>query len=246
MELRLRVYDDLETLTRAAADDIAALLLVEANPHRSFNLALSGGGTPRGLYALLAQPPYAQSLPWSRLHFFWGDERCVSAEHPESNYGQANEALLRHVPAPVENIHRVRVELSPAEAAADYARQLSQYADPGLRWPRFDLVLLGLGEDGHTASLFPGMITQREKRSPVLSVQASYLGRPADRVTLTPLVLNDARHIIFLVAGESKAQAVRAVLKGHADPEQIPASRIRPISGVVTWMLDRAAAKLLT
>lgn len=246
MDLKLRVYDDLETLTRAAADDVAALLTAQANPHRSFTLALSGGSTPRGLYALLAQPPYAPGLPWARVHLFWGDERCVSADHPESNYGQAQDALLRHVPVPAENIHRVRAELPPAEAAADYARQLSQHADPGLRWPRFDLVLLGLGEDGHTAALFPGLVTQREKRSPVLSVQASYLGRPAERVTLTPLVFNDARCIMFLVTGESKAAAVRAVLKGHADPEQIPASRIRPISGVVTWMLDRAAAKLLT
>ncbi len=245
MELRLRVYDDLDTLARAAADDITALLTAPASPHRSFTVALSGGGTPRRLYALLAQPPYAQSLPWSRLHFFWGDERCVSVDHPESNYGQALQALLQHVPVPAENVHRVRVELPPAEAAADYARQLAEHADPGLRWPRFDLVLLGLGEDGHTASLFPGLITQREKRSPVLAVQASYLGRPADRVTLTPLVFNDARHILFLVTGESKAAAVRSALKSHADPEQVPASRIRPTAGVVTWMLDRAAARLL-
>lgn len=246
MELRLRVYDDLDTLTRAAADDLAALLTAPATAHRALTIALSGGSTPQGLYALLAQPPYAHSLPWSRMHFFWGDERCVSVEHPESNYGQAQQALLQHVPVPAENIHRVRVELPPAEAAADYAHQLAQHADPGLRWPRFDLVLLGLGEDGHTAALFPGLITQRERRSPVLHVQASYLGRPAERITLTPLVFNDARHIFFLVAGEKKAPAVRAVLKGYADPEQTPASRIRPTAGVVTWLLDRAAAQLLT
>lgn len=246
MELRLRIYDDLDTLTRAAADDLAALLTAPATAHRALTIALSGGSTPQGLYALLAQPPYAHSLPWSRVHFFWGDERCVSIEHPESNYGQAQQALLQHVPVPAENIHRIRIELPPAEAAADYAHQLAQHADPGLRWPRFDLVLLGLGEDGHTAALFPGLITQRERRSPVLHVQASYLGRPAERITLTPLVFNDARHIFFLVAGEKKAPAVRAVLKGYADPEQIPASRIRPTAGVVTWLLDRAAAKLLT
>lgn len=245
MELRLRVYADLETLTRAAADDITALLTTQANPHRAFTVALSGGGTPRGLYELLAQPPYAHRLPWPQMHFFWGDERCVSTDHPESNYGQAQQALLRHVPIPVENIHRVRVELPPAEAAADYARQLAERAEPGLRWPRFDLVLLGLGEDGHTAALFPGLITQRERRAPVLHVQASYLGRPAERITLTPLVFNDARNIFFLAAGEKKAKAVRAVLKGHADPEQVPASRIRPTAGVVTWLLDRAAAQLL-
>lgn len=245
MDLRLRVYADLATLQQAAADDIAALLTAPNLQHRPLNVALAGGSTPQGLYRVLAGPPYAASLPWDRVHLFWGDERCVRPDHPESNYGQAQTALLQHVAVPPENIHRVPTELAPAEAAAAYARLLAEHSDPGLPWPRFDLVLLGLGEDGHTASLFPGVITNRERRVAAMHVEADYQGRPAHRVTLTPLVLNDARHVIFLVAGANKAEAVRAVLKGHADPEQWPASRIRPVFGTITWMLDQAAARLL-
>lgn len=246
MDLRLRVYDDLDTLSRAAADDMVELLAPRAQSPEPITLALSGGSTPRALYQRLAKPPYDARLPWPRLHLFWGDERCVSPQHEESSFRLANDLLLKHVPVPPENIHRVEGERDPHEAAEAYAQTLARYAANGLAWPRFDLVLLGLGDDGHTASLFPGPITSFEKRRPTLVVTADYQGRPARRVTLTPLVFNDARHILFLVAGASKAEAVRAVLKGHADPERWPASRIRPTFGTVTWLLDRAAARLLS
>ena len=165
----------------------------------------------------------------------------MAIEDLESNYRQARDVLLSHVPIPADNIHHVEFDLEPAEAAEDYALVLKQFAFPPLDWPRFDLVLLGMGEDGHTASLFPG--SEVNVVSPTMAVTAQYQNRPANRVTLTPLVFNSARRIIFLVSGESKAQTLVNVLYGEYDPEQLPAQRIRPTDGELIWMVDKLAAK---
>ena len=164
-------------------------------------------------------------------------------EDLENSYRQAHDGLLSHVLIPTENIHRVHSELEPAKAAKDYANILKRFASPPLAWPRFDLVLLGMGEDGHTASLFPG--SEVNVSSPTLAVTAHYQGRPANRVTLTPLVFNAARRIIFLVSGESKAQTLANVLYGGYYPEQLPAQRIHPTDGELIWMVDRLAASKL-
>jgi 6-phosphogluconolactonase len=182
-------------------------------------------------------------VEWPRVHAFWGDERCVPPDHAESNYRQAYQAFLGRVPMPPENIHRVRGESQPLEAAQDYARTLQGFASPPLDFPRFDLALLGMGEDGHTASLFPG--SEVDLPGPTAVVTAHYEGRPANRVTLTPLVLNAARRAVFLVSGESKSATVADVLKGRYRPELLPAQRIRPTNGDLIWMLDRAAASKL-
>jgi len=245
MELKLRIYQDLSALSQAAAESVCAALVQAVQLQGSASIALSGGSTPAALYQLLAAEPYAAQIPWGRVRFFWGDERCVPPSEEGSNFKQANDLLLSRVAAPPENIHRVRGELPPAEAAAEYAQVLAHNAANGLQWPRLDVVLLGLGEDGHTASLFPGAISDAEKTQSALAVTANYQGRPAHRVTLTPRVFNEARQVLFLVTGAGKAEAVRAVLKGYADPERWPASRIRPTTGTVTWMLDKAAASLI-
>jgi 6-phosphogluconolactonase len=206
-----------------------------------FLIALSGGGTPSRLYQLLPQPPYREQISWSETHVFWGDERCVAPDDPQSNYRQAWDAFLKHVPVLPENIHRVRGELAPEEAAREYALVLRQFADPPLEWPRFDVVLLGMGEDGHTASLFPR--SQIEASTPTLAVRGDYQGRPAWRVTLTARVLNAASTVVFLAAGAAKAHTLAKVLHGEYRPKDLPVQRIRPSDGELIWLVDRDAAK---
>jgi 6-phosphogluconolactonase len=204
-----------------------------------FLVALSGGSTPNRLFQLLATD-FRDNVAWSKVHVFWADERCVPPEDPESSYGQAWETLLMHVPMPSSNIHRIKGELGPAEAAKDYASILREFASPLLDWPRFDLVYLGLGEDGHTASLFPG--SQAEALEPTLPVTAHYQGRPAERVTLTPPAFNSARLVVFMATGEKKADTLAQVLSGNYDPQVYPAQRIDPAEGRVIWLVDEAAA----
>jgi len=190
-------------------------------------------------------------VPWERVHVFWGDERAVPPDHPGSNYRQAREALLDHVPLPPGNVHRMRGELEPGDAARAYADELRAFF--GAPWPVFDLLLLGMGDDGHTASLFPGstlLITGastalRETVQPVLGLTAHYQDRPARRVTLTPPAINAARNVFFLVSGASKAQALRAVLQGPRQPDLFPAQIVRPTNGRLLWLVDEDAASLL-
>jgi 6-phosphogluconolactonase len=238
----LLVYPDLDALSQAAAAIFLEVALDSTAQNGRFQAALSGGSTPRRLFQLLAKPPYQTAVPWAHTHLFWADERCVPPDHEESNYGQARRLLLDHVPLPPDNIHRIKGELEAATAAADYRQQLQALAQPPQAWPRLDLALLGLGDDGHTASLFPGPIPAEEKTQPVMAVTADYQGRPGNRVTLTPLLLNQSAQTVFLVAGESKAEAVAAVLHGPWQPEKWPAQRIRPFSGRLRWLLDKAAA----
>jgi len=237
MKPTIRIFKDADELSRAAADLFVTLAVQSIRERGRFLVALSGGSTPMALYRLLAREP----IDWTRIHVFWGDERLVPPEDPENSYGQAWEALLKHIPIPTENIHRVASELDPVAAARDYASILREFAAPPLDWPRFDLVLLGLGEDGHTASLFPG--SPVDATEPVIAVTAQYQGRPARRVTLTPLVFNAARQVIFLVTGANKAVTLKGVFSDYNSSEQIPAKRIQPADGQVTWLVDKAAGK---
>jgi 6-phosphogluconolactonase len=241
----IQIYDDLGEMAEAAADLIVDVGQVAVEQRGRFLLALSGGGTPEATYGLLAGQDRATRLDWRAAHVFWGDERNVPADAPGSNYGQARRLLLDHVPTPDEQIHRIRGELAPDEAAADYRQLLARMAADELAWPRLDMALMGLGADGHTASLFPGPAAAGEERLAAIAVTADYGGRPAERVSLTPAVFNSARNVIFLATGASKAEAVAAVLQGAADPERWPAARIRPESGRVVWLVDWAAAALL-
>ena len=220
---------------------------IEARPFAGresdrFTWALSGGSTPRGLYRLLASDPYRERLPWLGVHFFWSDERHVPPDHPESNFRMAREAMLDHVPAPPGNVHRIRAEEPDAERAALlYEEELRSFfaLSPG-EWPRFDLVLLGLGKDGHTASLFPGSAAVRERERLVVAPWVEAL--QAFRITLTPPVLSHARRALFMVSGAEKAAALRGVLEGERDPDCYPA---QAVEGNRLWLVDRAAAHLL-
>lgn len=210
------------------------------------SIVLSGGGTPLSVYRRMAASK--DIAFWRNTHVFWGDERLVPPDDSGSNYRAAREMLLSEVPILADNIHRIKGELPGEEAAVDYMEQLRAWAaahDPGAPnlWPRFDVVLLGLGEDGHTASLFPG--SPMVAGAPVIAVSADYQGRPAGRVTLTPPVFNDARHIYFLVSGTGKADAVYNTLN-QDDPVRLPAQRIcAREDGVLKWLLDRDAARRL-
>ena len=239
----IRIFYDLESLSRSAAEFFIETCAQAITERGRFLVALSGGNTPMGLYQLLAQSPYREQTDWRHAHVFWGDERCVPIEDLENSYRQAHDTLLSRVPIPTENIHRVQSDLEPDEAAKDYAHVLKDFASPPLDWPRFDLVLLGMGEDGHTASLFPG--SEVNVSVPTMAVTAKYQDRPANRVTLTPLVFNAARRIIFLVSGESKSQTLTNVLYGEYHPEQFPAQRIRPTDGELLWLVDQSAASKL-
>jgi 6-phosphogluconolactonase len=242
MKPEIRVFKDLEDLSRSAANlfiDQAAQSIAERN---RFLVALNGGSTPTRLFQLLAIDSPEQ-VDWSNVHIFWGDERCVPPEDPGSSYGQARNVLLSRVPIPDANIHRVKGELGPVDASNDYSLTLKGFASPPLDWPRFDLVYLGMGEDGHTASLFPS--SPVDVSEPTLPVTAHYQDRPANRVTLTPIVFNSAHIVAFMATGEKKATTFAEVVSGGYNPAQYPAQRINPNDGRLVWLVDEAAASKL-
>ena len=241
----IQIFADKNDLASEAAKFFSTLAVQAVAARGRFTVALSGGSTPQELFSLLAEPPYSTDLPWSSIHFFWGDERLVPPDDPGSNYYHAARLLLDRIPIPPSNIHRVQGERPAPEAVQDLIEQLKAYADGARTWPRFDLVLLGMGSDGHTASLFPGSPGIEEPGVLVKVVSAVYENRPAQRVTLTPALLNDARQILFLVTGANKAEALAAVLNGPRDWEKWPAQRIQPSSGVITWFVDQEAASNL-
>jgi 6-phosphogluconolactonase len=236
------VYPDVDSLSRAAAEMFSQVADRAIAERKRLMVAISGGSTPKRLFQILSRPPYAQGVAWERIHFFWCDERLVPAEHPESNFGQAVKWLFSQINVPVENLHRMRGEAPPAKAVDEYRKLLESFGEDDLKWPRLDLAFLGLGADGHTASLFPGAFHPEEMDSPVVAVTADYQGRPSGRVTLTPLALNSARNVIFMVSGKDKANAVSETLTGINNLAKWPAKRIRPVDGKLIWMLDDEAA----
>ena len=233
----IKTFSGIEELSQSAARNFIELANQSIAERGRFLVSLSGGGTPMKLYERLA----VEKMDWSRVHFFWGDERCVPVDDPGNTYGQTKKILFDKIGR--TNIHRVRSELEPESASADYAQALSGFADAPFDFPRFDLVLLGIGDDGHTASLFPN--SPVDVPTPTLAVTAHYQDRPANRVTLTPRVFNQAREIWFLVTGAGKAEILHHVIKSERNPKLYPAQRIQPINGNLVWMIDEAAGSLL-
>lgn len=235
--MNIQKFRDSDELSRAATKKFIDLANQAIAERGQFLVSLSGGSTPMKLYERIANEP----LDWSRVHFFWGDERCVPVEDAGNTYGQTKKFFFDKIGA--TNIHRVESELEPASAAQAYAHTLSGFADAPFDFPRFDLVLLGMGDDGHTASLFPG--SQVDIETPTIAVTAHYQDRPANRVSLTPKVFNQAREIWFLVTGAGKAETLRNVILGERNLELYPAQRIQPVNGNLVWMIDEAAGKFL-
>jgi 6-phosphogluconolactonase len=225
----LIIVPDADHMARTAAERFTALATKAMERRGRFVVALSGGSTPRPLYAQLAREPFATQIDWTSVHVFWGDERCVPPYHTDSNYRMARKALLDHVAIPSANIHRIKGELPPEEAAAAYQDVLRAFG-------RFDLILLGMGADGHTASLFPGTTAIEHREHAAVAVHVTRLD--AWRVTLTLPTINRARHVLFLVSGGSKAEALGRVHAGAT----LPAGRVQPTDGDLTWIVDQNAA----
>ena len=245
MKAAVRVYESLFRMSKVAADWITHSVECTLDARGQYLIALSGGSTPLELYQLFSEEPYTSDIDWTRIIFFWSDERCVSSESPDSNYHQAMMAFIEQLPVPLGHIHRILGERGAQAAALAYEETLLRYSDSGQSVPVFDLALLGLGEDGHTASIFPGSPMATFDNKLAVGIQMMIGETQYERVTMTPRLINAARSVIFLVSGEKKAEAVRAALKGPDDPLHLPAQRISPQSGELIWMLDSAAARCL-
>lgn len=241
----LKVFDDLDALSLAAVEEITKCAEEAIAARGEFKIALSGGDTPKPTYRLLGEKPWRDRIDWDRVDVFWGDDRHVPPTHPDSNFKMAMDTLLSKLPIPLTCVFRMRTENPDAEeVASDYEQTLFDDFDlEEGEWPRFDLVLMGIGADGHTASLFPGSEALRERERFVVAPWVSSLRK--FRITLTPPVFNNARLALFLVNGEEKAEALKAVLEGDFQPDRFPAQIIRPEDGRLLWMVDRAAAREL-
>ena len=240
---RTLVFPDRETLNRATALFFAEATKEAISERGRFLVSLSGGETPLVLFETLGRSPYRDYLPWKEIHIFWGDERCVPTDDPDSNYGQAWQYWLKNINIPVTNLHRIKGELSASQAAEAYQQELKFFALDGQDWPNLDWVLLGLGADGHTASIFPGSALDMSPDQGAIAVHNATLGRLADRVSLTPMLFNRSRQVVFMVSGSSKANALAATRNNNSDPLNWPAQRIHPQDGLLVWMVDKAASK---
>jgi 6-phosphogluconolactonase len=236
----IKIFPDSGSLANQAAEAFVSLAFEALKFHGRFTVALAGGSTPEQTYALLAEAP----LKWRNVHIFWGDERCVPPGHSESNYGKAARILLDRIAIQPGHVHRILGELPAEEAARSYELELRRVFDGEL--PRFDLVLLGLGTDGHTASLFPDTPELKENNRWAVAVTHRTPPPPmVDRVTLTLPILNAAANVIFLVAGTDKAEILNRVLHHPSPADALPAQVIRPFNGHLRWFLDRSAAARL-
>ena len=238
--MEFKVFSNPAEVARAAAEHIVKQSREAVARSRGFSMALSGGSTPKLLYQLLANPdePFRQQMPWSNSYFFFTDERNVPPDHPDSNYRMAYEAMFAH--APRTHVYRIPGEKPAAEAAREYEGVLVEVFGPEL--PDFDVILLGLGEEGHTASIFPGSSALKETERLVVAPWVEKLN--SYRITMTLPVLNNGRSVVFLVTGASKAEILRTVIHTDRNPDLYPAQAISPTNGEVSWFVDEAAARL--
>lgn len=239
--MHIAIYADIDTLSHEAAQYIVRIANESIAAHGRFTIALSGGTTPTRLYGLLGSEPYSSQIDWKLVHIFWGDERCVAPDSPDSNYHMAQEVLLSKIAIPKLQVHRMPADQSDRDAASqkytDEMRSIFGTNDI----PDFDLIQLGMGPEGHTASLFPHQASLHEIQRLVMPV--SVPKPPPDRLTFTPPLLNAARNVLFLVTGSDKADALQAVLEGEYQPDEYPAQIVRPPNGEVVWMVDKDVAR---
>ncbi len=239
--MELHVAKDIQQLSENLAAFISQYIQEVLQKQDRFTFALSGGNTPKALYALLAKEPYVNMIEWNKVHFFWGDERAVPFEDARNNARMAYDVLLDQVGALPENIHVMRTDIEPEQSAAEYEKTLHRYFNG--KETTFDLVLLGMGDDGHTLSLFPGLPIVHEKKAWVkafwLQAQDMY------RITLTAPVTNLSACVVFMATGSAKALTLKAVIDGAPDPDRYPSQLIRPENGDLHWFVDEAAAEAL-
>ena len=241
MGKKIHAYPNKEQLVTATTERVINEIGQAIREKGFCSIALAGGNTPREVYSMLADDSYRDRVDWNRLHLFWGDERMVPPEHEDSNFRMVQETFLKHINIPDGNVHRIRGEIAPEQAAREYAELLHSHFKEGL--PCFDLILLGLGEDGHTASLFPETDAVEECEKHAVAVFVPKLS--AWRVTLTLPVLNAAREILFLVSGRSKADIVQRIISIKQPAKEFPASMVNPKYGTLHWMLDSEAVVLI-
>jgi len=244
--MQLHIYKNADEVSHAAAKWVADAITQTLKVQDRFTIALSGGGSPQHLHKILAAPPYRDQIEWSKLHVFWGDERAVPFEDSRNNAKMGYDTLLNMVPVPPSQVHVMRTDIAPVQSAIEYEKILHQYfnAVPGGSSDplpnSFDLVLLGMGDDGHTLSLFPGTEVVHEEKAWTkaffLAAQNMY------RITLTLPIVNRASRIAFLTMGSGKAHALKEVLKGKYDPDKYPSQTIQPVNGELHWFVDEAAA----
>jgi 6-phosphogluconolactonase len=243
---QLHVFENTRELSLAAAKSFVTLAHQAIGLRGRFTVALAGGSTPRGLYELLAGTPYSEQIAWHDCEVFWGDERAVPPDHPESNYKLAQDSLLGHVPVSAECVHRMRGESANLErAASDYQLEIADRFGTSAAGPppQFDLILLGMGQDGHTASLFPDTRAIEESERWVVANEVPQL--KTHRLTMTFPLINEARKVFFLATGSSKAVVLSEILEGSPNPRRLPARSVRPKAGEIGWFLDRQAAARL-
>ena len=234
----LVISPDRDGFVGGAADFITVLVEEAVAENGHFTIALAGGGTPRPVYALLATAVYANRIPWDKVYIFFGDERCVPPEDARSNFRMAREVMLDQVPLPSDNIYRIRGEDDPAQAALAYEQEIQRFFRSAAL-PVFDLICLGMGDNGHTASLFPGTAALRERTRWVVPQYVEVMS--TWRVTFTTPLINAARNVAFLVEGEGKAEMLWRVLKGPYDPDVLPSQLIQPVNGRLHWLVDATA-----
>ncbi|HWV31114.1 MAG TPA: 6-phosphogluconolactonase [Dyadobacter sp.] len=239
--MELHIEKDTKALSASLAEWINKYIQQVLAKQDRFTFVLSGGSTPKALYALLAESPYKESIPWEKLHFFWGDERAVPFEDSRNNAKMCYDELLDKVPVKAENIHIMRTDITPEESAAEYEKIVKTYFEG--RETTFDFVLLGMGDDGHTLSLFPGTEVIHEQN--VLATSFFLQAQDMYRITLTAPVVNNAACVAFLAAGAGKAEVLKQVLKGEKNVELYPSQIIQPVKGQLHWFVDEAAAALL-
>jgi 6-phosphogluconolactonase len=245
MKPEVRRYPNLEVLSDAAAEFICSLAGERVSQSGLFTIALSGGKTPKSLYENLARPSSSTRMPWSHIHLFWGDERCLPLDHPEGNFSMAFHALISRVPIPPQNVHRIPAEIEPPEGAAEaYEGVLREFfgspRKPG-PIPAFDLIVLGVGKDGHTASLFPGGKALEESKRWVTAVRTPHGSPPVARITLTLPLISRGRCILFLASGAGKREVLRSILDDpDSAAQRYPAARVNP-DGKVVWLVDEEA-----
>lgn len=240
--MKIEIFPDSEALGKAAAEFFIRIANKAISEKGKFAVAFSGGNTPRLMYQYLARPEQLARTPWENVYIFWGDERCVGYNDTANNAHNAFDQLLDKVPASADHIFRIESELPPDTAAEKYEKVLRRFF--GDNPPRFDMIFLGLGENGHTASLFPGTAILKETEKWVSPVYVEE--QNMHRITLTPVIINQAANIVFLVTGTNKASVLKEILEGEYEPDNLPAQLINPDHGVMHWFIDKDAARLLT
>lgn len=237
----IKIFEDQRAASKVMTEMFTSIAQEAVSGWGRFTVALTGGSSPQMLYEILRSDPYRQRVPWENCHVFWGDERAVPFTDERSNARMGFEKLLNHVPVLTGQIYRMNGEIAPEKAADEYEKMLNRHF--GNQEPAFDLILLGMGADGHTASIFPGSDAVHEKKRLVATGYNSEQG--THRITLTAPLINKSRHIFFAVFGEEKAETLRRVLEGEYNPEKLPAQLMKSGQGEITWFLDEKSAKLL-